>query len=243
MKRAPFLTKDAHGAGAGGVVTRDFTFNIDTKDVNENGEFEGYASVWNIVDQGGDKVLPGAFTSGLVKAKNEGRFIPMLWQHDRTRPIGKWLDISEDTRGLYVKGRLLIGKVAQATEAHELLLEAALGGLSIGYRVPLGGAEEDEKARGVWLLKEIQLIEISLVTLPMLVQARVTAVKGLLEAGRIPSTAEFVELLKETGFPAALAMSIGEKAAPLLRADPAQTEGGEKTLVEALSKRLQDFCV
>src|SRR4051812_21124839 len=155
---------------------KHFDFTFETKSLTEAGEFEGYASTFGNVDQGGDIVEPGAFIEGVVKAKSDGRTIPMLWQHDQREPIGFWKDIAEDAKGLYVKGQLLIDADPLAKRAHGLLKAKALGGMSIGYRIPAGGAEPDEKRRGVVRLKKIDLREISLVTMPMNIQARVTTV-------------------------------------------------------------------
>lgn len=217
MQFAPILTKDAEPLASKSL---DFAFNIDVKAVGEDGVFEGYASVWNIVDQGGDSVQPGAFIAGLTQAKADGRLIPMLWQHDRTQPIGVWLDISEDTKGLYVKGQLLINDVPQARAAYALLKNKAIGGLSIGYRIPMGGAEEDSKRRGVWLLKKVDLIEISLVTIPMLTQAKVTAVKNILDSGLVPTVREFEGFLRDAGFSREKATAIASVASPHLRGEP-----------------------
>lgn len=176
-----------------------YDFALDAKAVGDAGEFEGYASTFGNVDQGGDVVEPGAFIEGIVKAKKDGRTIPMLWQHDQREPIGVWVDMAEDTKGLYVKGNLLIEADPLAKRAHGLLKAKALGGMSIGYRIPVGGAEQDEKRRGVTRLKTIDLREISLVTMPMNIEARVTGVKSTVEAGKLPTLAEFEDLLRDAG--------------------------------------------
>lgn len=219
MDLSRILTKDAEGGGFG-CKTLDFPLQIETKDVSAAGEFEGYASVWNVVDQGGDSVQPGAFIDGLKRAKDERRLIPMLWQHDRREPIGIWTDMAEDTKGLYVKGKLLIDVDPLAKRAHGLLQAGALGGMSIGYRIPMGGAEEDTKRRGVWLLKKIDLIEVSLVTLPMLTQAKVTAVKNILESGLVPTVREFEGFLRDAGFSNAKAAAMATACKSQLRGEP-----------------------
>jgi len=198
-----------------------FDFSLETKEVGESGEFEGYASTFGNVDQGGDVVEPGAFIEGIVKAKKDGRSIPMLWQHDQREPIGVWKDLSEDAKGLYVKGQLLIDADPLARRAHGLLKAKALGGMSIGYRIPAGGAEPDEKRRGVNRLKVLDLREISLVTMPMNIEARVTSVKAMMEAGKLPTIREFEEFLRDAGgFSKSLAAAIAGKAAPHLRGEP-----------------------
>jgi hypothetical protein len=94
----------------------------------------------------------------------------MLWQHDPAQPIGIWDEVREDARGLYVKGRLL-ESVEKAREAAALIAAGAIDGLSIGYRT-LKATKSD---KGLRLLKELELWEVSLVTFPMLPSARVGA--------------------------------------------------------------------
>jgi HK97 family phage prohead protease len=143
--------------------------------MSADGTFEGYASVFGLVDLGGDQVAPGAFAQSLSK-RGVGQ-VRMLWQHDPAAPIGSWLSIEEDWRGLKVKGRLNLA-VARAREALALLREGAVDGLSIGFRVKTA---RKTAGGGVRRLLELDLWEISIVTFPMLPQARVTAVKRAIE--------------------------------------------------------------
>ena len=129
---------------------------------------EGYASRFGLTDQGGDAVLPGAFAASLERLAAKGCKVRMLWQHDPTRPIGVWDEVREDATGLWVKGRLL-PEVAQAREAAALIEAGAIDGLSIGYRTIR--AERDAKGRRA--LAEVELWEVSLVTFPMLPEAKV----------------------------------------------------------------------
>ena len=94
----------------------------------------------------------------------------MLWQHDPARPIGVWDEVREDAKGLFVRGRLLL-EVQAAREAHVLLQAGAIDGLSIGYRT----LRSEKAETGQRLLHEIELWEVSLVTFPMLPEARVQA--------------------------------------------------------------------
>ncbi|MDO5647980.1 HK97 family phage prohead protease [Paracoccus sp. (in: a-proteobacteria)] len=129
---------------------------------------EGYASLFGLTDQGGDAVAPGAFRASLDRLAAKGDKVRMLWQHDPTRPIGVWDDIREDAKGLWVRGRLL-PDVAQAREAAALIAAGAIEGLSIGYRTIR--AERDPQGRRK--LIEVDLWEVSLVTFPMLPEAKV----------------------------------------------------------------------
>ncbi|WP_372894097.1 HK97 family phage prohead protease [Rhodosalinus sp.] len=126
---------------------------------------EGYASLFGAPDQGGDAVAPGAFAGALGR----GRAVRMLWQHDPAQPIGVWEEVREDARGLFVRGRLLT-EVARGREAAALLKAGAIEGLSIGYRTV--SAERRGTGR---LLTGVDLWEVSLVTFPMLPEARAQA--------------------------------------------------------------------
>lgn len=130
----------------------------------------GYASLFGKVDQGGDVVQKGAYAASLKRLAARGGAVKMLWQHDPTQPIGVWDEVHEDAVGLWVKGRILT-EVEKGREAAALLTAGAIDGLSIGYRTVK--AERDGK--GQRLLSELELWEVSLVTFPMLPEARVSA--------------------------------------------------------------------
>jgi HK97 family phage prohead protease len=138
---------------------------------NEAGAFSGYASLFGVVDSGGDVVMAGAFARSLIKRGASG--VKMLWQHQAAEPIGLWTSIVEDSRGLKVEGRLDLS-VARAREALSLMRKGAIDGLSIGFRTQRATTEKSSGARR---LHEIDLWEISVVTFPMLSQARIGAVK------------------------------------------------------------------
>ena len=104
----------------------------------------------------------------------------MLWQHNSDEPIGVWVVLAEDEKGLYVEGQLLINGVARAKEAYELLVAKAISGMSIGYVPVVWEWQKKEDSRNeIRLLKEVDLWEISLVTFPANTEARVGDVKDL----------------------------------------------------------------
>ncbi|TCP61920.1 hypothetical protein EV663_103106 [Rhodovulum bhavnagarense] len=130
----------------------------------------GYASLFGTPDQGGDIVERGAYGASLKRLAADGRQVKLLWQHDPAQPIGVWDEVREDDRGLFVKGRLLI-EVERGREAAALISAGAIDGLSIGYRTRRAGKD----ASGRRLLSELELWEVSVVTFPMLAEARVGA--------------------------------------------------------------------
>ncbi|MYZ50360.1 HK97 family phage prohead protease [Propylenella binzhouense] len=149
----------------------------DLSPVEADGSFSGYASLFGAADLARDVVVPGAFAASLKARGAAG--IRMLFQHDPALPIGVWRTIREDRRGLYVEGRLTI-EAAKAREVLALMRAGAIDGLSIGFRTVRG---RTDARTGLRRLQEIDLWEISIVTFPMLPDARVTAVKASAAAG------------------------------------------------------------
>lgn len=144
-------------------------FDSDLK-LKEGAEISGYASLFGAADQAGDVVQKGAYGASLARLAKARHAVKLLWQHDPTRPIGVWDEVHEDDKGLFVRGRLLL-EVQAAHEAHILLQAGAIDGLSIGYRT----VRSERSSSGQRLLYEIELWEVSLVTFPMLPEARATA--------------------------------------------------------------------
>lgn len=127
----------------------------------------GHASLWGVPDAGGDVVERGAFAASLKRLAARTEPPRMLWQHDPAEPIGVWDRAREDERGLWVEGRLLLD-VGRAREAAALVAAGAIDGLSIGYRA----VRATRDATGRRRLHEVDLWEVSLVTFPMLREAR-----------------------------------------------------------------------
>ena len=128
--------------------------------------FAGYAAVFDRPDRGGDVVRAGAFARAM---KRGAAGVPLLWQHDSGRPIGRIEYLKEDGRGLRVIARL--GESRAGREAAAMLKDGAVRGLSYGYRVRAASGEAPRE------LTDLDLVEVSLVTLPMQPKARVHAVE------------------------------------------------------------------
>jgi len=138
------------------------------------GTFEGYGSVFGNKDLGNDVIEAGAFAKSLKKRKPQN--VKLLYQHKSDMPIGVFDEIREDEHGLVVKGRLAL-KTQAGAEAYELLKMGALDGLSIGFRVNPKEVSYDKRGNKR-IIKEVDLMEVSLVTFPMNPQATVRSVKG-----------------------------------------------------------------
>lgn len=192
------------------------------------GEFDGYGSVFGVIDSHGDVVAPGAFTSSLARLKAENRGLPMYMQHGMMlgadpRPVGVWTALEEDGKGLRVKGKLVGLDTETGKFNYALVKEGAMRGLSIGYRtIKADYAKQPTDPRRT--LKEVKLFEVSIVDDPSNAQARIDGIK----AGATATTIrEFEDFLRDVGgFSHAAAKAIaagGFKA----RTDPRDEDGGQ----------------
>ena len=132
--------------------------------IASDGRFSGYASLFNTRDASGDVVMPGAFAQSLARRRAR---IRLLFQHDPKEPVGIWETMGEDARGLFVAGRLVPG-VPRADALRRLIEDGAIDGLSIGFRTVK--ATRSGGQRQLW---QIDLFEVSIVTFPMLEDARI----------------------------------------------------------------------
>jgi HK97 family phage prohead protease len=205
---------------------------LDLKTIDLDGIFEGHASLFHKEDMGRDMVMPGAFRDSLAERGAGG--IKMLFQHDPNQPIGVWLKLHEDARGLYVRGRLML-EIAKAREVLSLIRAGAIDGLSIGFRVIRGLRDQ---RTGVRRLEKIDLWEISIVTFPMLREARVSSLKAR-PCGRSPTEREFERwLTQDAGFTRREARAVvrdGYKGLRPLR-DAGQATGWEARLLQRMSE-------
>jgi HK97 family phage prohead protease len=190
------------------VKTKDFALEV--KNLSDDGTFEGYGSIFGNVDSYGEVVEPGAFGKSLARHAKAKTSPLMLWQHNPDYPIGVWESLEEDSKGLFGRGRLLKG-VQKADEAHIIMKNGAIRGLSIGYRELRAQPEGNNRK-----LLELDLMEISPVTFPANDKARITAVKSermeefarRLRDGEPMPVKEFEDILREAGVPKAMAVQI-----------------------------------
>jgi hypothetical protein len=129
--------------------------------------FAGYAAVFDRPDRGGDVVRAGAFARSLERGVGA---VPLLWQHDPSRPVGRIEYLREDERGLRVIARLSDGTAGRAAAA--LLKDGRVAGLSFGYRVRKSSGSKPRT------LEDVELVEVSLVRVPMQPKAKVHAVEA-----------------------------------------------------------------
>lgn len=192
---------------------------------SEHGTFEGYASVFGGVDSYRDTIEKGAYKETI---ENRDRPVMMYFNHNSDQVIGKWVEMREDDKGLYVKGELTSGH-SLASDVRASLKHGAITGLSIGYRIPKGGSEYDED-KDVRILKKIELHEVSVVTVPADNDARidVTTVKS----ADFSTVRDLEDCLRESGFSKSAAQAFLSRAREVLR------DSGPKTLDKEQIKKL-----
>ena len=138
--------------------------------IDDSGAITGCAWPYNAgPDRMGDLIEKNAFT---FPSK-----LPMLFSHDPEMPVGVWDEIIETPAGLQVKGRLLVNDVTRAREVRALVQAGAVTGLSIGYSVKKAMGRKG----GGRTIQSLELVEVSLVAVPMHPGARVTSAKSASE--------------------------------------------------------------
>jgi Escherichia/Staphylococcus phage prohead protease len=180
-----------------------------------------------------DMVIPGAFTDSLIK--RPAAKVKMLWQRRSDDIRGVWTELREDQRGFYCKGRLLLN-LEKGKEAHELMKEGALDGLSIGYRTEKYEIDEN---LGVRKLMNVELFEVSLVTFPMNDNSLINRVK----ADNLPTIREFEQwLARDAGFSVQQAKAIvadGYKSLMNARDAGMSDEGGLAKALQEATQRMR----
>ena len=183
---------------------KKLTFHSEVKANDDKGTFTGYGSIFGNEDQGSDIMQKGAFTKSLEQ--RPASKVKMLYQHKTDEPIGVFTEMYEDSKGLFVKGQLAMG-TQKGREAYELLKMGALDGMSIGFRADPDKQGYNENKRGTRTLKEVDLMEISLVTFPMNERALIENVKASQK-----SILEWEKILREVGSLSRTEAKIGAKA-------------------------------
>ncbi|MFG1465964.1 HK97 family phage prohead protease [Xanthobacter sp. DSM 24535] len=133
--------------------------------VDDAGAIEGLAWPFGTPDRVGDMIEKGAFAGARLP-------LPMLFGHDPSDPVGAWTEAVEAADGLRLKGRLLVDDVARAREVRALVRSGAVGGLSIGFLI-----RKASPRKGGRTILALDLLEVSLVTIPMHPGARITSAK------------------------------------------------------------------
>jgi uncharacterized protein len=187
-------------------MQQTLSFELEVKALSDR-QFEGHGAIFGNVDLGGDVILPGAFKSSLAAHRKAGSLPAMFWMHKMDQVAGAWTEMKEDSKGLHVRGEL--ADTTLGNEVRTLLKMKAVRGLSIGYRV----MDFDFNKDGVRVLKELDVHEVSIVSLAMNPMAKVEAVKARLsDLGEyVPTEREFERTLRDAGLSRSVARMVCAK--------------------------------
>ncbi|SAL24882.1 phage-like protein [Caballeronia terrestris] len=149
------------------------TFELQVKSAAA-GEFAGWAATYE-PDLVGDQIEPGAFDRTLAHWRGKGFLPPLLWHHKTDEPVGAIIKLEANDKGLHLRGRL--ASLGRGPQAKELLQMNTLRGLSIGFVPKL---EQLDPATGVNRIRDLDLFEVSLCSVPANSGALITDItKGL----------------------------------------------------------------
>lgn len=159
---------------------------MEFKATGDEGEYEGYFSVFGNTDDGDDVSHAGMFAKTIAE---RGKRVKVLAYHSFEKLIGPAPDVlREDTLGLYAKGRLTIKREGNegafwANQVWALMKDNALNEGSFGYSAVKFDYENKENNRMVRNLREVKLYEVSFVPLGMNPLTQVRALKEALAGG------------------------------------------------------------
>jgi len=183
--------------------------------------FKGYASTYDL-DRGGDIIVRGAFDKTLAENASQ---VKILYMHKQDSPIGKPMLMRADEKGLYIEGK--ISDTALGKDVKILMQDGVITSMSIGFITK----EVDYNSDGVRLIKELDLIEFSLVTYPMNEKAIITQVKNALDPR------ELEHILREAGYTKSQAAKMACVSVKSLR----EAELNDVETLETLKMQLNQF--
>ena len=202
---------------------------------------EGWANK-AVVDRGNDLIPKGAW-----KLQNFQKNSIILFNHDRNKPIGKAVAVEARDEGLYVKARISGSADPEISKIRDLIQEGVLNAFSVGF----DSTEEAKSADGYNEIRDAELFEISVVSLPMNQDSLFSLVKAYdladVKTKALEMAPRFMKGASDeapAGAPAS-AESVAEKAAAededpeMAPSDPAQPADEPKALGEGLELEWQ----
>jgi HK97 family phage prohead protease len=192
------------------------------------GVFEGYASVFDVIDSDGDIILPGAYKKTLA---TQSRQVGMFFNHKTWEiPVGKWQSLEEDSKGLIVRGELTPG-LSVSNDLRAAMEHKTVEGMSVGFTVMKD--DFDLIATGRAFKNVASLREISICTFPANEQATIESMKSMEAITTIRDVEHW--LRDSAGLSKSQALGFIARFKSAVRSD---SEGGEIT---ALLERIKSF--
>ena len=158
-------------------------------------KFTCYGNVKGNVDHALDKTMNGAYLDSIKRHKSDGTMPKMFWSHNPAKPpIGVWLDMEEDERGLKMTGEFL--DTPRGRELYEAYKKGAIDSFSIGYNVI---EEKWNQLEGYNELHKIHVVEVSCVNFACNEESRLVGIKSKLDNDELPTKRELEKFLRENG--------------------------------------------
>lgn len=185
------------------MITKAFQVKVKAgpDDGLEEGQFTAYASVFGNKDSYGDVVMPGAFKGTLARWAEKDALIPLLFGHRMDDPefnIGS-VEALEDDHGLLVTATLDLEE-PKARSTYRAIKGKRINQMSFAYDV-LDGGMVTRDGDEFYELRELDLFEVSVVTIGANQETEILAVKAAAEqlasgvkAGRVISAKNESEL-------------------------------------------------
>ena len=159
------------------------------------GTFECYGNVKGNIDHAKDRTLDGAYVKSIERHKSNGTMPKMFWMHNPyDLPVGKWIDMREDAKGLWMKGKL--SKTAMGKDIEILAKDGALDSFSIGYSVIEEKWNHEKNCND---LIELDIVETSWVNMACNEESRLVGIKAKMEQDELPTKRELEKFLRESG--------------------------------------------
>lgn len=192
-------------------VTKNLSAEFEIKADHEDDDFvfiKGIASSFGNTDRTGDVIEPGAFKKTIKLMKSGERKVAFLNQHRMDQPIGVVDTLKEVGLTVVFEGRLA-REHSIVKDMLPLLKMGALHSVSIGFNIIDSEMDND----GIRTIKEIDLWELSIVTIPANEKTKITSVKkdeenvvdkdekiiDIHKAEAITSKRDFERVLRDSG--------------------------------------------
>ncbi len=161
----------------------------------EKGTFSCYGNTKGNVDHALDRTVDGAYQKSIDNHMKNGTMPKMFWMHkSHDLPVGAWTLMREDTKGLYMEGKM--SQTTMGRDIEVLAKDKALDSFSIGYRVI---KEQWNTTKQCNDLIELDIKEVSWVTFACNEESLLQDIKTAMQDGKLPSKAELREVLKIAG--------------------------------------------
>lgn len=199
---------------------------------NDTGNFTCYGNVKGNIDHARDRTLDGAYQKSIERHMKNGTMPKMFWMHNPyDLPVGKWIEMREDEKGLFLKGKL--SDTAMGRDIETLMKEGALDSFSIGY-IEVESKWNTEKQCND--LIELDIKEISIVNFACNEESLLQDIKSRVDDGGVVTKADLRELLKSTGL-------LSKRQIEKITADynPVEDDSGELSSIKSLLEQSSLF--